>query len=82
MGGYYGDFDTFIKDEDLIGKRISFFPDDDRDRQFGTIKYIIEFNKDYIVGIELQSFLYQDILLDTLSHLLRQKFQIMIDKEA
>lgn len=81
MGGYYGDFDTFIKDEDLIGKRISFFPDD-RGRQFGTIKYIIEFNKDYIVGIELQSFLYQDILLDTLSHLLRQKFQIMIDKEA
>lgn len=81
MGGYYGDFDTFIKDEDLIGKRISFFPDD-RDRQFGTIKYIIEFNKDYIVGIELQSFLYQGILLDTLSHLLRQKFQIMIDKEA
>lgn len=81
MGGYYGDFDTFIKDEDLIGKKISFLPDD-RDRQFGTIKYIIEFNKDYIVGIELQSFLYQDILLDTLSHLLRQKFQIMIDKEA
>lgn len=50
MGGYYGDMDTFMIDEGILNKLVTFGSYDGL-LLAGTIKYVIKMDSDFLIGI-------------------------------
>lgn len=50
MGGYYGDMDTFMIDEGILNKLVTFGSYDGL-LLVGTIKYVIKMDSDFLIGI-------------------------------